>query len=325
MSTVAEVARQVLAAVASPAANHVLVSQWVARRLRELQSRSRMRHLRRIGTINIPAEVTTGTVTGTRGSAVLTGDATAVAAWQAIGRASLLGRHIRLSGHTTWYELIDWDGDTVLTLDGALGEDSASAVAYSIVRRYFTLPSEVRWLGDFVHMRRHRGPLAAVSRAELDALFPTRPYIGNGPDFVVDLSYGREASGRIIELYPASTEANVIHYAYWAEPPLLGPDDQIPHVVDDHILVEGALIDLYRHQESVAMAAGNVDAAGLWRNEQRAQKTQWERDILEVTKADKGMDDVTLIARSSGMQGAAPLYGDVTNAQSHVYAGWSDG
>src|SRR5574342_657523 len=99
MATVEQVAREVLAAIDTQA-GHLLAVQWVAERYRRLASRTRFRHLRRLGEVILPAAITAGTITTTQGSTTVTGDATAQAAWS----NALVDRMLRAS--VAWYRIV---------------------------------------------------------------------------------------------------------------------------------------------------------------------------------------------------------------------------
>ena len=78
----------------------MLGAQWIIKRYEQLAITAKLRHLRQVGQVSTPASIATGTVTITRGSNLVTPDATALAAWT----TSLVGWHIR--GRVTWHEII---------------------------------------------------------------------------------------------------------------------------------------------------------------------------------------------------------------------------
>lgn len=314
MATVSDVARAVCATV-DVSGGYLLAGKWVTDRYRELCSRSRFRHLRRIGELLLPADVAAGTITITRGSRTVTGDATAAAAW----KPSHVGWSIR--PRISWYEVESISG-TTLVLRTAFAEDSVTASAYRLVQRYAFLDPSVRWLGDFVHMRR-RGPVTRTSLAELDILAPSRPRVTGGPELYAEVGEAVDANGqraKQLELYPYCDQDELIHYVYYAEPPALTLEDLIPVSIDEHTLREGALIDAMRSKMVEADKAGQVERAAFWRNEYRAQKTSWEQYILNAIKTDRGTDDVTFILQRAGY--TAPSQ-DIVTARDQVIANWN--
>ncbi len=79
-TTVDSVARAALNAINSDA-GLVRAVKYTSHRYRELTSDGKLRALRKLGELIIPAIVNTGTVTTTRDSAVVTGNAAAQAVW----------------------------------------------------------------------------------------------------------------------------------------------------------------------------------------------------------------------------------------------------
>ena len=313
MSTVEEVARTVVATV-DVSGGYLLAAKWVADRYQELCSRSRFRHLRRIGELSLPADVAAGTVTATRGLRIVAGNATAAAAWT----NALIGWHFR--ARTTWYEIEGVSG-TSLTLRSEYAEDTLTAGSYRIVQRYTYLDPAVRWLGDFLHMRR-RQPITRTSLAELDMLHPSRQRVSVGPLLYAEVGEGINPSGaraKQVELYPYCDNDELIHYVYWSEPPILRLDETLPASIDSYTLKEGALIDAMRMKMTEADKAGNVERTAFWRNEYRAQKTSWEQYILNAIRTDRGSDDVSFIMQSAGYAAASS---DIVTARDQVIANW---
>lgn len=312
MATVESVAREAVAAVDSDA-GYLIASQWVARRYQQLCSRSRFRHLRRIGEVTLPGRINTGTVTATRGSRIVTGNAAAQAVWT----PSIVGRYFRSS--TVWYR-ISAVVQSTLRLENEFAEADVAAVAYNIVARRVHLNSNVRWLSEeFVHFR-FRRPVIRRSIMELNTLAPERQLVGTPPQWWAEVGSGTDDDGRTtkdVEFYPYPADDELLGYVYWDVPPLLGFADEIPPEIDSYVLREGALIDVMRHEMSKAMRAGQVEVAATWRNEMRAQMTSWERNILEAIRTDRGTDDVTFILTSprGGQFGT-----DIVTARDEIFA-----
>lgn len=311
MATVEQVAREVLAAIDTQA-GHLLAVQWVSERYRRLCSRSRFRHLRRLGEVVLPAVVTTGTVTTTNGSRTVTGDATAQAAWS----NALVDRMFRAS--VAWYRIASYEG-TTLTLASPFSETAVTAGAYTIAPRMVRLADDARWISDdMVHLR-SRQLIRGIPRAELDFQVPDR-YNASDAGPVVWAGTESAADGTLqVEFYPVPTQDELIAYVYWAQPPMLRFDETIPPQVPDHVLREGALIDAMRYEAAKAMRMGALEQATYWRNEYQAQSTRWERDILDAIRADRDVDDVTFILQSRGLPGVRK---DVTTAREMVYDRW---
>lgn len=312
MATVEEVARETVASLDTDA-GYLLCSRWVASRYRQLCSRSRFRHLRRIGEVILPGAIDTGTVTATRGSRTITGNAAAQAVWT----PSIVGRFFKAG--VVWYR-IGALVNSEIRLEKEYTETDASAVAYKIVQRYVPLRPDVRWLGQhFVHYRLRR-PLDRKSLAEMDYLAPERQLVGTPPVWWAEAPEGLDADNRkvkTVEFYPIDNNDELLYYVYWTEPPILGLNDEIPAVIDSHVLREGALIDLMRYEMSRKLNKGMMEIAAVWGNHFRAQSTAWEKNIIEAIRTDRGTDDISFILESvTGARSA----GDITNARDEIFA-----
>lgn len=268
---------------------------WASDRFRELTTKIRLRCMRRIGEISLPATINTGAVTIARGASLITGNAAAQAVWS----PDLIGRHIRI--RVVWYEIAGVtrvSGVTSLQLASPFSEASVTAVAYKIIQRRVRLSPQAKQLGKFVHMR-FRREIDQISQTQLDIIEPDR-LITNaaGPWYVSELGADPTDGVRVVEFHPYPTQAETVHYIYWEEPPVLRPGDLLPNGIDQYALREGVLIDLMRYEMSKALNAGKVEIGATWRNDYRSQVTQWEKTLTDVQRADHGQDDVSLILRS---------------------------
>lgn len=295
--TVDEVARAALATVGSNA-GLLLAIRWADERYRQLTSRVKMRHMRRLGEVVIPEPLDDGLATATRGSSIVTGDADAQTAWAA--RHDIKDGTWYFRGRRTWYKITDVTPTPSLRLESEFSEADLSAGGYKIIKRFHALAPDVRFLGKFVHMRLHRA-LDDVSILTLDMEHPARITVaGSGPEIVAE-AFNDVEGHRMVELYPYSTATETVHYVYWPTPLKLQPGSILPAEVDTEALKSGVLIDVYRFEMAKAARDAKVDAAALWRNEMRAQETTWERRIEEIAKADRGVDDVALILHPCGL------------------------
>lgn len=323
MATVEDVATLALSAVDVSAERPIgtpVVALWVMQRYRELTSRTRFRHLRRVGVLDLPAAVNAGTVTATLGSASVTADADAQTAITAAGgSAAIKQRYIRLSSNAVWYEIINYVAPTI-TLATPFTQDDITDSGYVIVPRFHVLDATARWLGTFVFPRRRR-VLGMRSYMDYDRSAPERMLTSDGPWFVAEAmnSLATATLGRKrVELYPYSLTEETVYYVFWAIPTALGLTDSLPQEIDPYVLREGVLIDIFRYRASQAANAGRIEEAGYWRNESRAQSTSWEDQIREAAKADRGMDDVSFILHTSGL---GSTWGrDIVNARDFVWA-----
>lgn len=313
MTTVEEVAQSALSAF-SCTAGRVLASTWVNDRYKQLLGKVRFKHTRKIGELAIPAAITAGTITTVRGSKYVVGDATAQAAWT----TRQINWHFRAG--VTWYRVVGVSSvDKTLELATPYAEDAASSGGYALVQREFDLPTTVRSLDLFVHMRR-RASFPCVSLEFLDALAPSRNDIATGPAYVTELGMG-ENGGKRLEVYPASNTSEVLHYVYRELPERLSLTDTLPAVIDGYVLKEGVLIDVFRWLQAKAASEGKMDIAALWRNDARAQESSWMKAIQAAIMADRGVDDTTFVIQSARFMGMSQINTfDITTAQDQVWS-----
>ena len=324
---VEDLGRSVLAAIDTDA-GLLRTIRWTSERYRELCNRAKFRHLRRIGEVNIPAPVTTGLATVTRDSNVVTGDVNASPTWD----STLIGRHFR--AQVVWYEIVNVIPSATaaqLILRSKYSEAPAASqpTGFRIVQRYVPLDPMVRWVGDFVLMRRRRR-LRPMSLKELDMIYPARNNITNGPRVVSEIGITADGFGatpdipsqnsrKTMEFYPYSDLSEMVRYAYWPISRDLQVGDFLPDEVDLVLLKKGVMIDLFRYEMGRAARLGQQPKSEMYRNESRAQTTEWERGILDAVRADKamGQDDMTFILRSGGyLPSDEPL---ITTARDEVF------
>lgn len=316
--TVDDVARAALSSVGSNAGVLQTIT-WVTDRYRQLSNRGKLRALRKIEEITIPAAITDGTVTTVRGSDIVTGDATAQAAWVAATSTvnsdnapgvnpSIVGRYIRY--RRVWYKITNLEtvaGQVRLRLHVPVSEDDSTGVTYKMVQRHTRMPKDMRFLGQFVQQRLWR-PITQVSIRELDFMHPERLFVaGTGPEICAEI--GEDDDGvRLMEFYPYPTNNENLLFTYYQRSPVFQPGDKLSDDIDLEAIKMGVLIDVYRFEMGKAAKENKVDMAGFWRNEMRAQETTWEKRMEEMMHVDRSTDDVSVILHTMG----PPVSGDFT-------------
>lgn len=288
-STVEDIARSLVAALASDA-GFVLASQWVADRYKQIAARARLKSTRFVSAISVPAAIAAGTVSATRGSRSVVGNATAAAVFN----VTVVGRSIRM--RAAWYD-IEAYSTSGLTLATPYAEDDGTTLSYQIVTRTIALDPTVRWIADTIVFPRRHWPIKRVPHEAIDWINSARQYSTGGAVEWADVGNQvvNDAICKVIELYPYSLDTELYYAVAYPHPVSLGLKDTIPPEIDDHVLREGAMIDAMRWRASKAADAGQVDVAAYWRNEYRAQETMWERKILDTFRATGVGDDVSFL------------------------------
>lgn len=315
MPTVDDVARQAIAAVATDA-NHLVACKWVVDRWRQIAARTQFRRLRTIGELSVPAPVNAGTVTIARDSKTLTGNAAAQAVWS----SDLAGWYVRVN--VVWYEIEGFISNT-LKLRAAFAEDSVTAGTYNIIQRFVPLDQTARWIGNKMWNQRRRLPIERIQLEELNDASPERPFQPGDSSRVFAMVGDRVSTdGKMcigVELYPYSTTSEMYNYVFWPVTMDLAITDDIPSMIDPHVLSEGVLADIMRYEMGKAMKRGDVQAAGLWRNEYRSQNNTWEKTMLDAFHADESTDDLAFIMQTA--RTAAPVH-DIRTAHDIVVERW---
>ena len=294
----------------------IAAAKWMNNRYQELVSKVRFRDLRKVGELSLPAVVDNGTMSISQGFNDVIGSSTTFQT--SIGSGSQPHYYFKVGAGSTWYQLNVVSSETGLSLVSNLAEDSVVGGSYKIVKRTHSLASDVRWLGSVVFPRIRRD-LKRYSRDEFDISFPGRIIDSRYPEaFCED---GVDSSGYIqLEIYPPPKEAELLRYVYWSLPTDLTLSSTIPQKVDDYILKEGTLVDIYRKAKVAQIEKGNIDAASVYANEEAKQRTIWNRLIKDAIRTQRGVDDVTFIIESFG---GRKRTGDISTAREHVYSNWS--
>ncbi len=120
---------------------------------RQVAERRRWSWLWKEGQFLVPASIATGTVTVTRNTATVTGDATAAAAWN----QSIVGRQFRCGNSNPIYSILTVTTTTnpndTLTLDQNWAGTTLSAQGYKIYQCYFTVPTDFHSFITVVDMK----------------------------------------------------------------------------------------------------------------------------------------------------------------------------
>lgn len=307
MPTVEQIAHAALRDVGD-APGVLNASAWAQERYEELAT-VRLKHLLRHSAVVVPAVVTAGTVTVTSGSDIVTGDATAQAAWN----ADLVGRFLQVGN--VWYRIKTVTATPTLQLETVYTETTAAGASYKVVARYVLLPDDVQYLArTFTHTRLRR-PIVVGTLQELERMVPDRLYNTGGPHYVADVGVDPVSSRRMLEVYAYSTQAEALSFRYWAKPRKFQANDELPDFIDEATLKEGVLVNCMRWLMAEALRKQDKEGAAHWRNEYRAQETRWLKVFKpQLIKRDQALEDFAIEMRD-GRTG----YRDVRSARDEVF------
>ena len=311
MPTVEAVARAALRDIGMDA-GLLNAAAWVQERYEELTAR-RMKHLQKHVSVTIPGAITAGTISITQGDNLVTGNTAAETAW---GLQALSGGSWYFQSGNVWLK-ITAVANAIMALASDWTETSVTAGTYRVVSRYVTLPTDVQYLSNYVTHQRRRRPIYVGGMPELEILQPDRLYTTGGPNYVAESGVDATSGARQIEVYPYSTQDEVLELRYWAKPTVYALTDELPAFITTNELKEGVLIDVMRWQMAAALRRNDKETAAHWRNEYRAQETRWMTKALpNLIKRDQAIEDLGLVMRSpsSGRQN------EIRTAREMVYS-----
>ena len=195
--------------------------------------------------------VSAGTVTVTLGQATVVGDATAGAAWNAMGLVvPITSRQFRV-GQGMIYNIIAFDGANTITLD-RLYVDSASAagVGYQIFQCYFNAPTL-----DFVWWESVKDPISGyafnttMAREYADMVDPQRFQSGWSQSvipYIINPQAGNFNGFPMFEIWPAPINGTPLLGTYFRDGmPFVNPGDTVTNPLGEDIVIQLAKVYAY--------------------------------------------------------------------------------
>jgi hypothetical protein len=194
----------------------------------------------------------TGTVAVTAGSAsvTLTGGT-----WT----TAMTGRGFRPAGRNEFYRFTYVSASTG-TLDRPYEGSTATGAAYKIFQNVYAAPSNCRILPDDAFATTQFGPLARLSRAELNASDPNRGTYGVPRNWVSYMDDSSSPPRMQIELYPIPNTAVGIPFEYVAEATVPGSSGAafLPWMEPATALVEGVTGKILRTPQFKDLASAQL-------------------------------------------------------------------
>jgi len=316
MSTqVDELIRDILASVSTSAGSPV-IARWMNNRYRELVSKVKFRHLRKVGELVLPAAVTAGTISITEGSTTVTPDATAQAAWLISPGADTTTEHWYLRVDNSWYRVSSIAATTaIMTLESQFLSTTSATSTYVLVKRFHSLAADCRWLGS-MYFDRLGMELENLSLLELDVLASGRYLTQSIPTHYAQV--GVDSAGALLyEIYPPSADAELIRYIYWSLPTSLTFTTTLPDVIDSDVLKEGVLVDVYRYEKLAQISKGNIESDAVLANEEQKQRKIWADKLKDAIRSSRGSDDITFLLTMR--RGSSAISHEQRTATDYVY------
>lgn len=293
-----------------------------------------------IGGFSTPGVTTAGSISiPFLGSNQIIGDATATAAWQALGFYwAPTVQQIRAQGYSI-YSIIAFDTTTnapfgTLTLDRPFVDPLPfwNGVGYQMFQAYIACPVGFkRWL-TIADMFNCWALDIWTGRRTEDLLDPTRLYTSD-PCQALALGQDRRGAGTLTpsstlgqtlyELYP-NPQSEISYQTYYVAdaPPLVNNTDTLPDPITEEVVLQKALTWAYRDAEGRKdiMAAKGAGANFL------ALKKDSETDFLTRLKTlrlkDRDAVDAFNVNMNASTAGLMPFYNSRTGRASMGIGGW---
>jgi len=259
-----------------PSISPVLAEDFISNAWKRIQGERQWSFMRRLGTVNFPSSLTTGTCSVTRGSTTLTFNAAAIAAIQADTSLPLLAyRQIRLPGEPDRIfriSFVDADFATngIVTLEDVYLGTTNTTSTYQLYNAYnihlkgdggveqrvgAVLYYRSRYLSASYLTAKHK-----VDQARLHLNDPGRTSMGIPRNFAfshvkqVDMGdYTYDIP--FLEFWPHCTSALTLETQYLVTPTSFREDETqlTPSHIDDELIFRAALIEAYSWCEANKM------------------------------------------------------------------------
>lgn len=255
----------------------------------------------------VPGLLNTGSVTVTLGSATVTGDAAASAAWAtASNPTSLLTQRQFRTGQGTIYNIIAADftvpSAAVLTLDRPWIDSYylGSGQGYSIYQPYIVAPVAGFQTWEYfmdvrnvikLDVNNTRGIWEKVNQADPQRQIFSNP--GNVIPHGVDTRVGSATYGYpMYELYPQPQSIFVYQVGYsWDGADLVNLSDTLPAPITEHLLKTGARIKAYEWAEANKNQSNPRGAGADYRFLMESAAAQYKDQLKEIRSKDRDAYD----------------------------------
>ena len=269
------------------------------------------------GQLNIPDAVSTGTITLTQNSQVVTANAAAAAAWNALGLfIPITSRALKL-GTDQPYQILAYDGVDTAYIDRVWPNATVAGETYSLYRPYYAAPDDFGRFISVVDTNDAWNLIPGKKKEWLDWIDPQRSTIGGPAQFVSFFRLQRAqtipafganpdpittTTQQLFELWPGPTAAMTLTTYYKKRGvDLVSNTDE--SVFDDGLLIARGLYHTCRfvqlNQVRFAKTTGKVNWSEI--------KNDANRDYLyELGNAIKRDDNINLASVIPQNRGWAP-------------------
>lgn len=239
-----------------PSLPQPLAERFLNRALEDLSSRRDWWCFRKSVGIGLVSDLTTGGLTATKGSSSFTINATALAAWNALGPPVPSLRQVRLSTTGPIYRILSIDLSTGEgTFDREVWEESQTAGSYTLGRWYVKAPTDFkRWAEVSDPVQGRKITWAKFTQRDLDTMDPQRNSSGD-PIHLVPLLEEFTTTERAsstpgsmwFEVWPHYSGNKILDATYQAKSPQLTDAQYFPEVLPEELIIRAASVKALEH------------------------------------------------------------------------------
>ena len=262
------------------------------------------------GLLNIPDLVDDGTITVTQDSNIITGDATAAAAWQALGTFIPITDRALKIGTDQPYQILAFDGVDTVYVERPWPNASDAGLDYALLRPYYAPPETdfQRWM-SVVDTTDSWNLIPGKKKQWLDWIDPQRATIGGPAQFIAFFRLFRAqtipafgaltddivtTSRQLFELWPTPTTAMSLT-CYFKKRGADLVDDADESLFEDSVLIPRALVHTYRFvQANQVRFAKTTGARVNWFEMKTDAERQYMRELGNAIKRDDSINIASL-------------------------------
>lgn len=262
------------------------------------------------GTLNIPASLNDGTVTVTQGDRTIVGDATAAAAWQAVGTYIPITDRALKIGTDFPYQIQAFDGVDTVYIDRPYTGDDDTGLEYILYRPYYEPPEDFNRFISVVDTVDSWNLIPGKKKQWLDWIDPQRSTIGGPAQFISFFMFQRAqtipafganisttalAARQLFELWPTPTAAMSL-MAYYKKRGADLVEDEDTSPFHDGLLLARAMYYAYRFvQVNMANFAQVKNQRISWQEMKRDTNADYMYELGNEIKQDDNINLASVI------------------------------
>lgn len=296
--------------------------KFVSRAFRDVADVREWGFLRARDVLQIPASVTTGTVSVTQFSDAVTFDGAAAAVLDVINNPPVTRRQLRV-GDGPAYNILTYTPGGTATLDRPYQEDTDASADYTLLRCYYSAPADfLRFISIADPLRQKyvvTGP--EFTQIWLDRIDPART--STGEPWVLCTAQADTATSTLgaptYEMWPWPTTAQALIVNYRKRGSDLTKDSTLPSALNSQLILARAKYRAY--EWALAHQGQHKTLQGVsWLQLMQVAKTEYDEELRAAIKLDQAQNPDTVVSRTRNWG----FMCDGDWLQRHGPVGWND-